>query len=422
MNTRVDVGLVTGIRGLACEMASGLKTGGNQRARFVRRDNGKNLKRHNIRPERDPLIEQCTVIRLHDLVATAEICRDPAGHIPKPFRHTPPLVPEAAIDGDGVAIAKVFHNHEEHVAVYFAHDQPCPQPYRLIAGAPPLNRYQLLHATPDLAVNRFDHPPHEVHLDPEEEVSNRWAIAFVRAGSFDLTLNGERRRLSPGSVFLSRPGLSFHCRHAEECPTDVCISVAFDPKAVSGSEHAWERAGWAARTSATPRLAYVDGRMVMATAGADRFEMERWAIAALMALESDSRRPDVRGPYAPRSNDVEAVIATCRTIEADPAARRSIADRARDVGLTSTRLTHHFRRYVGLSPHQYVVRWRLAMSAEFLDSGFSVSDSCYRAGFENLSHFCRTFHRAFGVRASHWASLPLGERRRKVQDLTGGRA
>ncbi len=400
----------------------GLKTGAHQRTRFVRRNDGKNLEGYDIRPEGNPLVEPCTIIRLHDLVATGEISRDPAGHVMKPLWHSPSPVPESAIHRDGVAIAKVFHNHEEHVAVYFAHDRPCPQPYRLITGATSLNRYELLHATPDLAVNRFDHPPHEVHLDPEEEVSNRWAIAFVRSGSFDLVLDGERRQLFRGSVFLSRPGLAFRCRHTDECPTDVCISVAFDPQAVSGMEHAWERARWAARTSATPRLAYVDGRMVMATADADGFEMERWALAALVALETDSRTPNARGPYAPRRADVDAVIATCRAIETDPSPRRSIAARARDVGLTSTRLTHHFRRYVGLSPHQYVVRWRLALSAEFLDSGFSVSDSCYRSGFENLSHFCRTFQRVFEVRASRWQSLPLRERRRKVQDLTGGRA
>jgi len=72
-------------------------------------------------------------------------------------------------------------------------------------------------------------------------------IAFVRAGSFDVVLGGARRRLSEGSVFIQRPGLEFRCGHTDLCPTDVCISVAFDPDAVSGAEHAWERAGWSVR-------------------------------------------------------------------------------------------------------------------------------------------------------------------------------
>jgi AraC family transcriptional regulator len=250
-------------------------------------------------------------------------------------------------------------------------------------------------------------------------VASHWAIAFVRAGSFDVALDGVRRQLSEGSVLLMRPGLEFRCRHADLLPTDVCISVSFDPAAVSGAEQAWERAGWVARTSATPRLAYVDGRMAGAALGRDRFELERWALAALTALESDRDEPITRGHYAARRADVDAVIAICRAIETDPMSRRSIADRARDVGLTSTRLTHYFRRYVGMSPHQYVMRWRLALSAELLDSGLGVSDSCYRSGFENLSHFCRTFRRTFGAHASTWRTLALRERRRKVQDLTG---
>lgn len=134
-------------------------------------------------------------------------------------------------------------------------------------------------------------------------------------------------------------------------------------------------------------------------------------LAALRALSAD------RGAYSARVRDLDAIVATCRAIEADPVARRSIAQRARDVGLTGTRLTHGFRRYVGLSPHRYVVRWRLAAAAALLEAGHTVSDSCYRSGFENLSHFCRTFQRALGIRPKAWRALQSREMRRKVQDL-----
>jgi len=286
----------------------------------------------------------------------------------------------------------------------------------------PVNRYEVIHATADLSVSRFFHPPHEEHHDPELEVAGRWAIAFVRAGAFGVVVGGARHRLSEGSVFITRPGLEFRCMHGDQWPDDVCLSVGFEPAAVSGAEQAWEGAGWAARECATPRLAYVQGRMVGAVGDGDQFEMERWALDALTALQADTREPRARGHYTPRRAHVDAVIATCRAIEADPGLRRSIADRAGDVGLTSTRLTHFFRRYVGVSPHQYVMRWRIATAADLLDSGSSVSESCYRSGFENLSHFCRTFKRTLGPRASAWHALSLRERRRKVQDLTRCRA
>jgi methylphosphotriester-DNA--protein-cysteine methyltransferase len=281
-----------------------------------------------------------------------------------------------------------------------------------------VNRYQLLYATPDLSVSRFDHPPHEAHEDPEEEVGTRWAIAFVQSGCFQIVVAGDRLRLRRGSVLLMWPGLEFRCEHDESCPTDVCLSIGFDSAAVADVEHLWERAAWAARASATPRLAYVDHRMRTATAHDDRFEMERWAIAALSALDADTRPTAVRGRYAARRSDVDAVASVCRDIEASPESRRSVANRAREVGLTGSQLTRCFRRYIGASPHEYAVRWRLAAAAGLLDSGLNVSASCYASGFEQLSHFCRTFQRTFGVRASKWHTLALRERRRKVHDLT----
>lgn len=285
-----------------------------------------------------------------------------------------------------------------------------------------MNRATLLHETADVAVRRFDHPPHEAHEDPEREVADRWSIALVRRGAFDVMVGGTWHRLRAGSALLTWPGLPFRYAHGDACPDDVCLSVSFAPGAVGDLDHAWARAGWAARRDATPRLAHAQRRLALAADGDDRFELERWALATLTALAADSRDARARGPYAARPADVEAVLAACRAIEADPVARRSVAARAREVGRSGTQLTHAFRRYLGLSPHQYVVRWRLAAAAGRLDEGASVSDACWRSGFENLSHFCRRFLRAFGVRASAWRALSPAERRRKVQALLEGRS
>jgi AraC-like DNA-binding protein len=284
-----------------------------------------------------------------------------------------------------------------------------------------MNHRTLLHASADAAVIQFDHPPHEVHEDPDREVSLHWGIAFVRSGNFDVAIGGTNHRLVRGSLFITSPGLTFTCSHACEYPDDVCVSIGFADAAISGLEHAWARAGWAARRVPTPRLAYVGTRLMESLGSHDGFATERWTIAALMALGDDSLDPGVRGSYRPRVRDIEAVVTTCRAIEAHPELRDSVADRARSVGMTSPQLTHAFRRYVRMSPHHYTLRWRLAKAATLLDSGHAVSQSCWDSGFENLSHFCRSFRRAFAVRPSRWHQIPIAERRRKVQAyLTGG--
>lgn len=282
-----------------------------------------------------------------------------------------------------------------------------------------MNRYHLLHESLDFTLSRFDHPPHEAHEDPDDEVANHWAIAFVTAGSFDVIADGKHRRLREGSVFLSRPGAEFQCRHGEQCPTDVCVSVAFTAHAMVGSEPILERSRWLARENPTPRLAYTYRRLTDATETSDTFEIERWSLATLIALDADTPQEDVRGQYRARPNDIDAIIECSRAIEKDSVSRRTIAARAREVNMSGPQLTHAFRRYVGVAPHQYVLRWRLAAAADMLSAGLSVSESCYRSGFDNLSHFCRTFQRTFATRASHWRRLSLPEARRKVQAITG---
>ena len=69
--------------------------------------------------------------------------------------------------------------------------------------------------------------------------------------------------------------------------------------------------------------------------------------------------------------------------------------------------TRVFRELIGLPPHKYLLRLRLASARTLLESGMSVTDTCYTAGFNNLSHFIRMFHRHFGfapsaVKYSRW--------------------
>jgi AraC family transcriptional regulator len=60
-----------------------------------------------------------------------------------------------------------------------------------------------------------------------------------------------------------------------------------------------------------------------------------------------------------------------------------------------------FRRSVGMSPYQYVVRVRLRHAIELLRSKrFSIAEVAVRSGFADQSHFCRWLKRAFGTSPS----------------------
>ena len=85
-----------------------------------------------------------------------------------------------------------------------------------------------------------------------------------------------------------------------------------------------------------------------------------------------------------------------------------LADAARLAGLSPFHFLRVFAAVVGVTPHQYVMRLRLARAAKLLcDGTLRVTDVALEAGFADLSHFVRTFARAAGV-------PPLGSAREQA--------
>lgn len=66
-------------------------------------------------------------------------------------------------------------------------------------------------------------------------------------------------------------------------------------------------------------------------------------------------------------------------------------------GVTPEYLCRLFRRYLGITPWQYLERLRLRVAHYLLqEAGLSVADVAFLAGFNDLRHFQRLFKRAYG--------------------------
>jgi AraC-like DNA-binding protein len=78
----------------------------------------------------------------------------------------------------------------------------------------------------------------------------------------------------------------------------------------------------------------------------------------------------------------------------------SLTALGRAVGVSPFHLARIFRELTGSPPHRYLLRVRLARGAELLRQGVSVTETSFRCGFPNPSHFIRSFRRAFGVTPS----------------------
>ena len=80
-------------------------------------------------------------------------------------------------------------------------------------------------------------------------------------------------------------------------------------------------------------------------------------------------------------------------------------------GLTECHLIRSFHLEFGLPPHAYHLRLRLAVAAELLSNGLSVSTVAYECGFADQSHLSRKFKEVYGLTPAAWGTAAAGTRR-----------
>jgi AraC family transcriptional regulator len=130
------------------------------------------------------------------------------------------------------------------------------------------------------------------------------------------------------------------------------------------------------------------------------FELVDALDAAAESARDDRRR--VCPVYRPRQLQwyADRIAAARELMDASPARHHSLPNLASHVAMSPFAFARVFRELVGLPPHRYLVRVRLQRARALLESGTSVTAACYASGFNNLSHFIRTFRAHFGVAPS----------------------
>lgn len=89
---------------------------------------------------------------------------------------------------------------------------------------------------------------------------------------------------------------------------------------------------------------------------------------------------------------------TLALLHRDPARPWTLADLAREVGISRSVLAERFRHYLNETPIAYLTRWRLQLGAEMLAStSFSVAQVAAEVGYESEAAFNRAFKRGFAI-------------------------
>lgn len=250
---------------------------------------------------------------------------------------------------------------------------------------------------------------------PFEERHDCFSLSLVSRGSFEYRAGSERASLVAGAILLGNSGTCFQCSH-DHSRGDECLSFQYDAECME--------------------------EVVGGISGVGRLEFPRavhppdWALSALQAQAESLRRNDlpemieemafrIAGAVVCRSHAtdspgeavlprdrrriVEAALVIEEGVTEVESEALSLGQLARGAGMTRYRFLRLFRRLIGLTPHQFILRSRMQRSAtRLVTTSEPISAIAFESGFGDLSTFNRQFRRAMGVPPTDFRNAGIG--------------
>jgi AraC family transcriptional regulator len=245
---------------------------------------------------------------------------------------------------------------------------------------------------------------------PFPELHRDHSISYVRQGSFGYRCGRRAFELVAGSILVGHHGDEYMCTHDHARGGDRCLSFHLAPtlvQAIGERPRIWESGG-------VPPLAelMVVGELAQMAAegrsdiGVDEVGM----LLAARLVEILSGR--AVAPSGATAGERRRAVAAAMWIDGNAQQPIDLEGAAGAVGLSPFHFLRLFKRVIGVTPHQYLIRCRLRRAARLLaEDASSITDVAFDAGFGDLSNFVRTFHRAAGMSPRRFREAGRGERK-----------
>lgn len=240
---------------------------------------------------------------------------------------------------------------------------------------------------------------------------NFYELVYIQDGSCLHEKNGEATLIIGGDLLLIQPGVyhRYLAKH-EDIRIYNCLFTrealgedAFrELESLSGMQSFLSAGDGHNRTHLSiSERELVEKRMdTLESLGRDRPLGWRLALRSEMTLllvdcariyDRRMSQPGESRPY------VSYVAQALRAIDAAYMNDLTVVDLATMVGVSPDYFTRQFKRVTGITPVDYLRRYRIARAMELLKLGKSVSETASQVGFRSLSHFSREFKAQLGV-------------------------
>lgn len=232
---------------------------------------------------------------------------------------------------------------------------------------------------------------------PFEEMHRVPSVSLVLAGTFACRSRHGLSLLAPGSLFLGTAGEPYECSH-DHGEGDRCLSFQFSPALFERiAADAGVTRSTFDRDSLPPlrALAPFAAKALSALRRPQELEELAYGLAGATVRANGETR---RKAFATGSRHHRRIAEVLRHILGNIAEPHSLAGLARRAAMSPYHFLRTFKEVTGTTPHQWLLRARLRAAAQSLADGRErITDIALDAGFDDLSHFVRSFRAEFGM-------------------------
>jgi AraC family transcriptional regulator len=228
-----------------------------------------------------------------------------------------------------------------------------------------------------------------------DEQHTSFSVSLVDRGVFSYRNGRGEAVLGPGWLMLGNDGDAYVCSHeVGDGSGDDSLILGWSAETHEALQDALGQMGGPFEQPCLPPLPRVAALLRSLVASGDEgFALEETVLAVVAAIQHETS--GVAPAVAPHERDRAAAAA--RYIESHAGEPLSLADVAGEVGLSPFHFLRSFRRAIGVTPHQYLMRMRLVRAVALLgETTLPVTEIGYEAGWADLSNFTRTFRRDVG--------------------------
>lgn len=231
------------------------------------------------------------------------------------------------------------------------------------------------HAHDGFAIGVIERGAERFHYRGAQHIAAAGSLVLIdpdepHDGEATTSAGWSYRMLYPDAAVLSRAAAAISGR--ESVPPTFPAPVVHDPEAAAllvRAHRALER-------------------------GHGRLQADTLLLDALALLVE--RHAVVRPASHRQGNQYGAVGRARDYLHSHHARDLSLEELAAVAGLSPFHLVRAFRAAIGLPPHAYLLRLRLAHARTLLGRGVPAADAALAAGFADQSHLSRRFKRAYG--------------------------